>query len=167
MYFTKAAIVALTALSSMTMTKCDKAFEENPPFKVGFSYSQKWTGGTQQAGHGINLVFAISDIDPTVALDSVYYLNHKVALHRKGKDVINYVGYITYKNKEDMVMSGNQYDEIGNPVPVVASNSEYELTAEEAVIEYRYQGKTYYTKVDKIAEKEQLNYPSANDGFRQ
>jgi len=165
MRLTKILVIGLAALSSLSMSKCsDKSLEENPPFKVDFAYAQKWVAGTQQGGSGINLAFTILDMEPDVTIDTVYYLTHKVSLETKPQSENMYFGYIAFKAKQDMVMSGEGTDEYGNPVPDVGSKHGYELTREQAVLQYKHNGKTYVTMVQGVVQKEQLNYPSANDG---
>ena len=167
MRLTKIIVIGIAALSSLSMSKCsDKKFQEDPPFTVGFSYAQKWVAGTQQGGSGINVAFIIENIQEGVSIDSVYYLTHKVGLETKPMSEDTYFGFITYKTKEDMVMSGEGTDEYGNPVPDVGSTHGYELTREQAVLEYTLNGKTYVTLVNGVAQKEQQNYPSANDGTK-
>lgn len=165
MRLTKIIVIAVAALSSLSMSKCsDKKFEDNPPFDVGFCYSQKWMAGTEQGGSGINLAFVIENIKEGVQMDSVYFLSHKVALVTKPMSENRYFGYINLSGKPDMIMSGDGSDEYGNPVPVVSETHDYKLTREQAVLQYTYDGKTYVTLINNVAQKEQQNFPSAPKG---
>lgn len=148
------------ALVFMANSDCsNKQFSTDPPFEIDAPYMQKWMAGVEEGGSGVNLVIPMTNMEAGVKIDSVYFRGRQLELATKPGNDMLYVAYWTDLKKPDMTMSDEEGGEYGNPVPVI--KSKYKLKDNEAVIQYQYGGKTYYTKLADIAERPQLNYPSA------
>lgn len=147
------------ALIFMSMSECsNKQLTADPPFDATAAYFQKWVAGVEMGGSGVNLIIPMSKMKSGVQIDSVYFRGQRLALATKPGDDATFVAYLVNPKKPDMTMSDEEGAEYGNPVP--ALSNKYKLQPNEAVIKYQYGGKTYYTKISEIAERDQVNYPS-------
>ena len=150
----------LLALVFMANSDCsNKKLENDPPFTITDAYSQKWMAGVEMGGSGVYLIIPVSEMAADVKIDSVYFRGQLLELATKPGDDNVYVAHWVNPEKPDMTMSDAPNGEYGNPVPEL--NDSFKLTADECVIQYQQGGKTHYTKLGGIPEREQLNYPSA------
>ncbi len=146
---------------TLSMSECaNKTFTKSPPFTVGEITAQKWMAGVAQGGSGINIIVPITNLEAGVDIDSIYYMGHKVGLNTKPGDETLFVGHIYFKPKADMNMSDQDQGEYANPVPELGNNTKFKLKDDQVVIEYLFNQKYYWTKLNGVKKLEQQNYPS-------
>lgn len=150
----------LLALVFMANSDCsNKKLENDPPFTVTDAYTQKWVAGVEMGGSGVNLVIPISAMQSGVQIDSVYFRGQQLPLATKPGDDKTYVAHWVNPQKPDMNMSDAPNGEYGNPVPELSDK--FKLTPGECVIQYSLDGKTFYTKLSDIPQRDMVAYPSA------
>lgn len=135
--------------------------QENPPFEVAEVSFQKWFGGTKEAGKGIHINLAFSEISEDVLIQKMFFRGKEEMLKQNPKNSKSYTATFVDKPKEDVVLDSNPVKEMDNPRPSLTSETPFELKANEAVIQYQKGSKTFYYKIENITEKEEVAYPSS------
>jgi hypothetical protein len=123
-----------------------KQFENTPPTLFEDVYFQAWNSGIKEGGSGINLY--IKTRGNTVAFDSVYFRGKATKLSANPKNEFLHIGRFKFNNN-------NSHNAIG------ISTIPFKLKADEAVVSYLKNRQVYYYKIENIAERETINYPSA------
>jgi hypothetical protein len=151
-------LVALTGFSQCSSTRI---LQENAPLEIGNVYFQKWIAGIQGGGSGINLF--IPTTKSSIKLDSVYFRDMAVKLESTPNDDVLYIGRFKseFNQKKDIIMSSEPNAEFENPVPKIKRKSPFILKDNACVISYKEGDKTRYFKIENIAEKNLIAYPSA------
>ena len=148
-------------MTSFSQCSSTQNLEDKAPLKIGEVYSQKWIAGVQGGGSGINLF--IPTEQSSITLDSVYFRNKAVKLEPNPKEGILYIGRFKseFNQKKGIIMSNEPNAEYGNPLLETKKKTPFELKDTECVISYIHSGKTKYFKIENIAEKRMIPYPSA------
>lgn len=157
-------IVMMLFMVSFSQCSSTKKLQDKAPMKIGDVYCQKWVAGIQGGGSGLYIFIPVSDT--SIILDSVYFRGRVTKLSPKYEDKNIYVGnFIDQKKlKQDIIMSGDPKAEFGNKLPITQEEIKdipFDLKEDECVISYIDGKKTKYFKVDNIAEKQLIPYPSA------
>jgi hypothetical protein len=134
--------------------------QENPPFELAESSFQKWFGGTQETGKGIHFTLTFSEISEDVLVEKIYFRGKEEILTQNNQNNKTYQATFVDKPKQDVVLDSNPVQEMDNPRPSLSSETPFELKANEAVVQYQKDNKTYYYKIENILEKEAVAYPS-------
>jgi len=151
-------LVALTGFSQCSSTR---ALQDNAPLEIGEVYFQKWIAGVEGGGSGINLFIPTSK--STIKLDSVYFRDKGVKLESRAIDGVLYIGRFKseFNQRKDMIISSEPNAEFENPVPRIKQKIPFKLKDDQCVISYKEGNKTRYFKIESIAEKRLVQYPSA------
>ncbi|EDM45268.1 hypothetical protein SCB49_05662 [unidentified eubacterium SCB49] len=133
-------------------------FQQTPPFTVQNATSEKWMAGTKEGGSGVQLSLNVTDVKEGVELKDLYFRNKVVAAKTNAKSGTLYVGNYT-DDKKDFVMHSDPKMEAKD---TVKESFPFELTENEAVFSYTYQGTLLFYKITEIIEKEPLPFPTIN-----
>jgi hypothetical protein len=146
----------------LCFTQCSSAqkLQEEASFLLGEVSYQTWVAGVQGGGSGIHMLINVVSNRNNVDFDSVYFRGYKAKIE------IGKIGYIAHfktdiNQREDIIMSNNGKDELGNKSPFKEANSPFELTEDECVISYIEKNTTKYFKVKNLVKKPSEEYPSA------
>lgn len=134
-------------------------FEENPPFTIQKAYFQKWAGGIESAGSGLDMYVIFENLSPQVKIKNVYFRNQITELQKSIDNSNEYFANLSKKPRLDVVMDKNPIQEAQN-----TPNKEFpfDLKDNEAVLSYSLNGKIHYYKIPNLSEKESLAYPQSN-----
>ncbi len=163
---TTAAIVILTFLlfsfsncGGAQNSETKMALVQNPPFKIAEAYTQNWVAGVKEGGSGTNVHLLFSNMDTGVTIQNIYFRNQILDAKNNKNEPNKYVGYLKNKMQSDVVMDADPMKEAKNtpskPFP-------FQLSENEAVIEYLENGKKNYYKISNLLQKEMITYPGAN-----
>ncbi|MBO0591316.1 hypothetical protein I2486_07835 [Cellulophaga sp. E16_2] len=159
--------IALLGLSSCAS---QKKMQPEPPFIIEGPTSQKWIGGKEESGTGLEVILPITQImDENISFQQLYFRN-KITTVKTA--IIEGQRFIIAKIKTektpmpDIIMHLDPRKEVGNQPPSpkkeAAINFPYELKDDEAVLSYIEEDgkKVKYTKISGIKEKKPLIYSS-------
>ena len=147
-------------MSSFSQCSGSRDLDKKAPVNIEKAYCQRWVGGVEGAGSGLNIHLPMGDSE--MELDSVYFRGKAAKLEWK-KEARQYVGRYTteFNKKKDIVMNEDPKKEYGNELPKVESKIPFELKQDECVVSYKKGDKTHYFKIENIGEKPMLAFPSA------
>ena len=155
-------ISALTLIVMSSFSQCSgsKSLDEKAPVTIEQAYCQRWVGGVEGGGSGMNIYLPLSDAG--FELDSVYFRGRAAKLEWK-EGAKQFVGRFQseFNKKEDIIMDKDPAKEYGNELPDSASSIPFELKQDECVVSYKKGNRTHYFKVEKIVEKQMIAFPSA------
>lgn len=153
----------------MSFSNCanSKKLQEQEPVAFDQAYYTTGTGGTKDAGSGLNLFIPVKNgYQSDVELDSVYFRGRRAELKKEPKEGNVYIAYFRTNDEaraSDLVMSIDPKEEYGNQPPEIVREFPHELEEDEAVVSYKKDGKTGYYKVTGIVRKggddEEIKYP--------
>lgn|SRR5690606_7112059 len=137
----------------------NKSFVENPPFKIAEAYYQNWVAGVQDGGSGTNVHILLDEKDTDVVIQNIYFKNQILEAKGNVNEPNQFVAYLKNDAQRDVVMDADPIKEAQNNPP---KTFPFQLTDNQAVIEYWFGGKKNYYKISNLAEKQMLPYPQAN-----
>ncbi len=147
----------------VSFSKCasTKKLQDSIPVEIGNAYCQRWVGGIQGGGSGIDLYIPIESSRNIMVFDSVYFRGKQTKLELDNETV--FIGRFKTENnqKEDIIMSSEPHAEYGNKVPAISGKIPFELEDSECVVSYKEGKKIKYFKITGIKEKKMIAYPSA------
>ena len=152
-------ILMLLVMASFSQCSSSKQLQKNAPVEIEQVYFQKWVGGIEGGGSGLNLMIPVKSME--VQLDSAYFRGRGVKLESRGTDLI-YIGRFdsNFNKKKDMVMSSDPKAEYGNKAPEIPQKIPFELEDDECIVSFMDGVTTKYFKVENVVEKEMIAYPS-------
>ncbi len=156
-------IVFSIVLSAFTNCSSAQKLEKQVPFKVGNVYCQSWVAGVKGGGSGINIFIPIENsLNKTIQLDSVYFRGRASKLEFKTINPSLFIGrFLSSTNQsKELIMSDTPHAEYGNKPPEPLSEIPFKLNPNECVISYIEDDKTLYYKIENVAEKRAIPYPS-------
>lgn len=129
------------------------------PYEIESVYFQKWIGGQEQTGSGVNFYLTFKNPLPqNTTLEKLYFQNKEGVFERESD--VKYVGRIYSKpQNQDVILDGNSQKEYGNKAPEI-TQPKFELQPNEAILEFRMGTEVRYYKIVDLKEKELLAYPS-------
>ncbi len=129
------------------------------PYEIESVYFQKWIGGQEQTGSGVNFHLTFKDPLPqNTTLEKLYFQNKEGVFERESD--VNYVGRIYSKpQNQDLILDGDSQNEYGNKAPEI-TQPKFELQPNEAILEFRMGTEVRYYKIVDLKEKELIAYPS-------
>lgn len=131
--------------------------DKRPPFEITSATYQNWFGG-QPGVSGIN-VRIIYKADKQIQFDSIYFSKKVAKLEFKDpkrQDII--FGYFnTSRLQNDRVLDANPTKEMNNHIPEI-HKFPFELKPNQAVISYKFDGKTRFFKIKNLVKKQTLTY---------
>lgn len=144
---------ALSLLLILSLTSCSSQKEiKKLPYHTQEVYFQKWIGGQELSGSGINFYIRFKEpFSPNYLLKRVYFQN-KVANFEK-RDSITFVAQF-YQKAINSLNNTKENDQ------KMTTNPKFNLQPDEAILEFVQDNKKEYFKIEKIKEKELIAYPS-------
>jgi hypothetical protein len=147
-----------------------KQIEAKPPFVIENPTSQKWIGGKEESGTGLEVILPITQImDENVSFQHLYFRNQITILKIEIIDGKRFAIAKVHTQKTqmpDIIMHADPKKEVGNHPPSLKNKTvtafPYELKNDEAVLSYIEEDgkKVKYTKITGIKEKQPLLYSS-------
>lgn len=143
---------------SLTQCSSGQKLVDQPPFTTAEVYFKQWIAGVQGGGSGIDLYLPISNIAQEIQLEKAFFrggvapidtIEEKVYIARFKTDL---------NNERDLTLHANPVQEQTN-TPVTKERFPFELSANEVGIQYLKEGKSYYTIVKDVIEKESIPRP--------
>ena len=133
--------------------------QEKLPSAIEEVYYQKWIGGQEQTGSGIDFHIQFKSALPkNTELKKIYFQNQEAVF--QSDDTINFTARFHQKPNSDIIMDSNPQKEYGNKAPEIR-NKKTDIQANEAILEFIQNEKSFKVKIQNIKEKELLAYPSA------
>lgn len=130
-------------------------FDKNPPFTIADAQFQRWTTGKDTRESGWNLYVTFEHIEPTVAIEEIFFRDYRSDLKNSAKFPNRYVVKLT-DEKADFVMHSDPLKEAANTPP---AKPLFQLETTEAVIKFRFKTKVKYYKITELKEKKAIAYP--------
>ncbi|WP_310555241.1 hypothetical protein [Flavobacterium sp.] len=133
--------------------------QEKLPSAIESVYFQRWIGGRQETGSGINFHIQFKTALPNgVQLKKVYFQNNEADFEEK--DPTTFVAYFKFKPKSEIILDSDPKKEYGNKTPET-NKLNSDLQPNEAILEFVKNEKVIKVKIQNIKEKELIAYPSA------
>lgn len=132
---------------------------QDPPFKIIEAYYQNWVAGVKEGGSGTNVHIIFSEMDKEVAIQNIYFRNHKLEAKGNVNEPNKFVGYLKNEAQRDIIMDSDPIKEAQNKLP---NPFLFQLEENQAMVEYWFGGKKNYYKVSNLSQKEMIPYPQAN-----
>ncbi len=130
------------------------------PYEIESVYFQKWIGGQEQTGSGINFYIQFKNPLPENQTLAKLYFQNKEGFFDK-EDETHYVArFYSKPQNQDLIMDVNSTNEYGNKAPEI-TQPRFELQSNEAVLEFHNGNEIQHFKIVDIKEKELLAYPSS------
>ena len=133
--------------------------QEKLPSAIEEVYYQKWIGGQEQTGSGIDFHIQFKSALPlNITLKKVYFQNQEAVF--QSEDTINFTARFHQKPNSDIILDSDPQKEYGNKPPEI-KNKKTNIQPNEAILEFVKNDKSFKIKIQNIKEKELLAYPSA------
>jgi hypothetical protein len=130
--------------------------QDKLPAPIDYVHFQKWIGGQEQTGSGINFEIKFKTaFSANFVLKKVYFRNQEATF--EAQDPTTFIARFSQKPNSDLNLDSNPQKEYGNKVPEIAK---FKLQDDEAVLEFHQDNIKGYFKITKIKEKELLAYPA-------
>lgn len=153
-------ITTLFILATFTFCSSQHDVKTNLPWKIESVYFQKWIGGQEKTGSGINFYLKFSEpFSPNFHLKKVYFRNQEANFIKENETTFTARFYQKPTNS-DLILDGKASNEYGNNPPEIVK-SKFDLKENEAILEFVQDNKTHFYKINSVKEKELLAYPSA------
>lgn len=162
--------IAILSLLGFGSCASQKKLHVKPPFVVEAPSFQKWTGGKEQSGSGVDVQIPIREFKKeNITFKEIYFRGQ---IGKATTATIDGIAYVKAKFtdhkfiKPDLIMHADPRKEVGNQPPMPQSTKNiafpFELTDTEAIISYTENNheKVKYTKISGLKEKQPLIYSS-------
>ena len=162
--------ISLIALMGLGSCSSQKKLQTEPPFVVEGPTCQKWTGGKEESGSGLDVKIPIAQIkEENISMQHLYFRGEVAEV---SSEIIDGSRYAIAKfsflslEKPDIIMHSDSTKEFGNQPPKLDIDTSkefpFELSNDEAVLSYIESDgkKVKYTKISGIKEKQPLIYSS-------
>ncbi|NER09876.1 hypothetical protein SAMN06265375_101603 [Muriicola jejuensis] len=147
-----------------------KKLVEQAPFTIKNPTCQEFAAGRPEGGSGFTLEIPVDGLPSDIHFEKVYFRGHQMIPHNKVENgstvlICEYQRNIPPASK-DIIMHADPMEEVGNQPPALLKEKgeefPFELKGDEAVLEYRLEGKrkSRYYKISGIKEKTPRQYPS-------
>ena len=138
-------------------------FEKNPPFTIKEAYFQKWVAGIKEGGSGIRIHLVFASISPDVEIEALFFRDQVLKIQESKANNYEYIAQLSHSPEKETIMDIDPVKEAVNTPP---QHFPFELDDNQAVVEYRFEGKKRYFKISHLVEKSQIAYPQSNPNFR-
>ena len=140
---------------SLTFCAMKQEFQTEFPQEIKSVYFQKWSGGLEETGSGIDFYIEFKKpLSKEIKLDKVYFRNQESSLEKVAKNT--FVAHFYQENiNPDLILDGDPLKEYGNKAPVILQ-SKFDLKPNEALLEYTINNKTLFFKIINPKENQQL-----------
>ncbi|TDE46690.1 hypothetical protein E0I26_00995 [Flavobacterium rhamnosiphilum] len=138
-----------------------KQVQTDFPQEIKSVYFQKWIGGREETGSGINFYIEFKKpLSGNIKLKKIYFHNQESSLEEVTKNT--FVAHFYQRNKSfDLIMDKDSLKEYGNKAPIIVK-PKFALKPNEALLEYKKKGKTQFFKISNPKERPMIAYPSMN-----
>ena len=162
----------LTILAIMGLSSCSsqKKLQTNPPFTIDGPTCQKWTGGMESSGSGLEVRIPLTNLETeSIIMQQLYFRGDSTDISTETVNGQRFaIGRFSNGSlkKPDIIMHADPKKEFGNQPPKLKTGEKaafpFELKNDEAVISYMIgDGKTMrYTKISGIKDLQPLIYSS-------
>lgn len=130
------------------------------PYEIESVYFQKWMGGQEQTGSGINFYIQFKNPLPENKTLAKLYFQNKEGFFDKQDETHYTVRFYSKPQNQDLILDGDSTNEYGNKAPEI-TQPKFELQPNEAVLEFHNGNEIQHYKIVDIKEKELLAYPSS------
>ncbi|WP_268848407.1 hypothetical protein [Flavobacterium aestivum] len=129
------------------------------PQQIAEVYYQRCKGDSVVIETRFNIRFK-KPLSANIQLQKIYFHYQEAGFELKPNTI--YVAYFYSKSsKQDYIMDSDSTKEYGNKPPLIAK-PKFDLKANEAVVKYLKNGKTYYYKITNVKELPMIVYPTMN-----
>jgi hypothetical protein len=133
--------------------------QEKLPSVVEEVYFQRWTGGQEQTGSGVNFSIKFKTAFPKgYELKKVHF--QKKTADFENRENMTFLAFFYQRPKTDLNLDGDSKKEYGNQAPEI-TQTKFKLQDNEAVLEFIKNKKSVYFTIKNIKEKELIAYPTA------
>ncbi len=151
--------LAFIVILSMFQCKSTNNVDKKSPLIFNQVYFQKWVGGIQESGFGLNIFIPINNNDTSsIVLDSVYFRGKSSKLEFMPTNN-TYVGRFKTLPQQDIILSNDVREEYKNKLPEQQNDTNFSINDNECVVSYLFENKMHFFKIKNILEKEPLYYP--------
>lgn len=130
------------------------------PYEIEFVYFQKWIGGQEQTGIGINFYIQFKNPLPENTTLAKLYFQGKEGFFDKEDETHYTARFYSKPQNQELIMDGDSTNEYGNKAPEI-TQPRFELQLNEAILEFHNGNQIQHYKIVDIKEKELLAYPSS------
>jgi hypothetical protein len=150
-YFLKSVLFAIVVISSYCCSS-KKEISTKLPEAIELVYFQKWIGGQELSGSGIDFHLKFKNQLPKdTYLTKVYFQNQEAFFDRENETTFIAKIYSKSSIKIDSTIDINKRENPDFP---------FDLKPTEAILEFHINNKATQVKIENIQEKELLAYPS-------
>lgn len=149
-------------LSAISLSFCASSQELKTVFpqEIAAVYFERWVGGREETGSGTHFYIEFKKpLSSTFRLQKVYFKN-QVASFEKLTDNTFVAHFYNRKKNPDLIMHRDSLKEYGNEPPLMVK-PKFPLKPNEALLEYKLNGKTRFYKIKNPKERPMMAYPSA------
>lgn len=156
----KITIIVFFLIIGLTSCSSQQEVKTNLPWETESVYFQRWIGGQEKTGTGINFYLKFYEqFPPNFHLKKVYFRNQEANFIKENE--ITFVARFYQKPiNSDIILDGNTSNEYSNNPPEIIK-SKFDLKDNEAILEFEKDNKIQFFKINSVKEKELLAYPSA------
>lgn len=155
----KITIIVFFLLIGLTSCSSQQEVRTNLPWKTESVYFQRWIGGQERTGSGINFHLKfIEPFSPNFHLKKVYFRNQEANFIKENETTF-IARFYQKPTNSDLILDGNASNEYGNSAPEIIKST-FDLKENEAILEFEQDNKTQFFKINSVKEKELLAYPS-------
>ncbi|MBP6182367.1 hypothetical protein [Flavobacterium sp.] len=131
------------------------------PQEIKSVYFQKWIGGQQETGSGIDFYIEFKKpLSKEIKLNKIYFRNSETNFEEVSKNT--FVAHFYQKNiNQDLILDNDSLKEYGNKAPVIIK-PKFDLNPNEALLEYTENHKTIFFKIMNPKENPTIADPSIN-----
>ncbi len=148
--------IIITLLSCSSSKECSKAI----PYEVESVYFQKWIGGQEQSGSGLNFHLKFKSALPENNTLAKVYFQNKEGYFDKEDETTFIARFYTLPQDKALILDEDSTKEYGNKAPEI-TEPRFKLQNNEAMLEFHIGDKIEHYKLVDIKEKELLAYPSS------
>lgn len=145
-------IISFLLITAISLTFCamKQEFQTEFPQEIQSVFYQKIKKGSHSSVVNFYIEFK-NPLSANTKLEKIYFQNQESAVQEiTPKDFKS--TFLQSNKKEDLIMDKNPAKEYGNKAPVV-QKSKFDLKPNEAVLEYKKDGKTLFYKILNVQEK--------------
>lgn len=158
-FFKKTALFLLVA-TSLSFCASSQELKTVFPQEIASVYFQRWIGGREETGSGTHFYIEFKKpLSSTIRLQKIYFKNQVASLEKSTANTF-VAHFYTRKRSADLIMDRDSLKEYGNEPPLIVK-PKFPLKPNEALLEYKQNGKTRFYKIKNPKERAMIAYPSS------
>jgi hypothetical protein len=143
-------LICLVLIASCSSSK--KVKQHSNHFKLGEVFILPYNLNSDKKGL-IIISLEVKDNPKAVVLDSLYFRGKRVKLDEMNGSLYYGIFRDVPKFKEQFIMSSDPYAEYGNTLPIIPTDTTFDLKENECVLTYKLRNTTKYLKLTHIRNK--------------